>query len=54
MAYAVSDEDGTPPRLAYYLALIEDTTRLGDRAQTVNDRFVSLNVVLFTAMGALV
>jgi hypothetical protein len=41
------------PRLQYYLALMEDTTKLSDRRQTTNDLFVGLNVVFFTGMGAL-
>jgi hypothetical protein len=41
------------PRFEYYLALMEDTTKLSDRRQTTNDLFVGLNVVFFTGMGAL-
>ena len=50
------DEDAntTTPRLAYYLALIEDTTKLTDRRQTTNDLYVGLNVVFFTGLGALI
>jgi len=52
----VSDDDAktTTPRLAYYLALIEDTTKLTDRRQTTNDLYVGLNVVFFTGLGALI
>jgi hypothetical protein len=46
-------EYDSPPQLQYYLALMEDTTKLSDRRQTTNDLFVGLNVVFFTGMGAL-
>jgi hypothetical protein len=47
------DSLASTPRLQYYLALMEDTTKLSDRRQTTNDLFVGLNVVFFTGMGAL-
>jgi hypothetical protein len=47
------ESPASPPRFQYYLALIEDTTKLSDRRQTANDLFVGLNVVIFTGMGVL-
>src|SRR5215469_13331268 len=47
------DAQPSDPRFQYYLALIQDTTKLSDRRQTANDLFVGLNVVIFTGMGAL-
>ena len=50
---AQQDSQASPPRFQYYLALIEDTTKLSDRRQTANDLFVGLNVVIFTGLGVL-
>jgi hypothetical protein len=47
------DSPASTPQFQYYLALMEDTTKLSDRRQTTNDLFVGLNVVFFTGMGAL-
>jgi hypothetical protein len=47
------DSLASTPQFQYYLALMEDTTKLSDRRQTTNDLFVGLNVVFFTGMGAL-
>jgi hypothetical protein len=50
---AERDSVTSMPQFQYYLALMEDTTKLSDRRQTTNDLFVGLNVVFFTGMGAL-
>jgi hypothetical protein len=50
---AEQDSPASTPQFQYYLALMEDTTKLSDRRQTTNDLFVGLNVVFFTGMGAL-
>ncbi|MGO8951303.1 MAG: hypothetical protein ACLQUY_27345 [Ktedonobacterales bacterium] len=50
---AQPESETSHPRFAYYLALMEDTTKLSDRRQTTNDLFVGLNVVFFTGMGVL-
>jgi hypothetical protein len=47
------DSGTSTPQFQYYLALMQDTTKLSDRRQTTNDLFVGLNVVFFTGMGAL-
>jgi hypothetical protein len=47
------DSSVSASQFSYYLALMEDTTKLSDRRQTTNDLFVGLNVVFFTGMGAL-